>query len=139
MYITGRSKVFEEHEIRQKAQQSRSEKAEESSYGHCIIYIMLSMIFCSCSMLIIWLHTLFSPAYFCMVRISWNILNCKAANLVCRVPVCCELIVKMNFFHKDRKKSANIRMLEETLAAQIAELKGNAQVKDKRAAATSGK
>lgn len=45
----------------------------------------------------------------------------------------------MNFFHKDRKKSANIRMLEETLAAQIAELKGSVQAKDKHAAAKSGK
>ena len=45
----------------------------------------------------------------------------------------------MNYFHKDRKKSANIRMLEETLAAQIAELKGNLIVRDMHTASKSGK
>ena len=45
----------------------------------------------------------------------------------------------MNFFNKDRKKSANIKMLEETLASQIAELKWNSSTKDIKGAAKSGK
>jgi len=45
----------------------------------------------------------------------------------------------MNFFNKDRKKTANIRMLEETLVSQIAELKGNILTKDIKGAAKSGK
>lgn len=46
---------------------------------------------------------------------------------------------KMSTLLKDRKKSGNVKMLEDTLATQIAELKANLNDRDLQAAAKIGR